>query len=355
MPLDVIEIIFNEAQSQFDNIVCLIDQEPAVVTRDAGTLTVEKSMLNGVHQLSLQFTNDDQCIEISDVKLNGSSFKETLYLSYTQQPDQLPLQPSTSLQGTQQKWILPFGTPMGFWISLAQKKFANGEFGKNLYEKYNIMYPEILKLSDRFPSAVKSFYEQDFDFIVTARDEDLWKLPVYPLKNLHIDSKLMQSAHEEILLKYQRILPVAGQDHDEKQPANWTKFWVGDESPTVDLNTVVTKNEMPFTCALVDALGLTNLVSIYLGVLQPGGYIKPHMDNHPDFIKSRQGQCYVYLPLNWQPGNHFKVLGGPIFNDPIPYCVNNQGYVHCVVNDSDLPRTVIAVWADANSNLSLIK
>jgi hypothetical protein len=353
---DILEIVFDESKSSFDDIVCLIDRQSTVMTRESGKLVITGTIPVGVHQLSLQLVNESQYIEIVDVILNDASVRQMLYLSYSQIDDAPRVQPCTTLTNTKQKWIIPFANPMSFWFSLVYKNITNEEFGKDLGELYYIFYPEVTKLSDRFPQIVKTFFEQNFDFIAVNRNNPRGLLPFIPI-NKTPSPELTQNAHNEIMSKLEwvqkNVMDYGAQQQmynlKEKYTSNWSKFWL-----LRDKQSQIPRSEFPDVYQLIDSFGFKNISNIYVGVLPSGSYLAPHVDDRWKSPDLNNKYFYIYIPVNWAPGNYFKFSGGPTLTKARPYIINNKDYVHSVVNDSDETRTVVGVWVDRNSNFSLL-
>jgi hypothetical protein len=83
---------------------------------------------------------------------------------------------------------------------------------------------------------------------------------------------------------------------------------------------------------------------VIVTVMKPGAYVSPHRD----ISFSISPLNYVWIPLNYPKGSHFGVF--PKGEIPIKlgsvYLLNQENFPHCVANESDELRYVLAGWLD---------
>ena len=115
----------------------------------------------GFHQLKITARTDER-ITIEKVLVNDCDCRKLLYLSWATNSNQHKFQPCTELWEQNMSWILPFVLPLSNWIVLAEKKFKNTEFGKNLFQNYICYYPESNQLDNSMPGVIKDFYQCNF-------------------------------------------------------------------------------------------------------------------------------------------------------------------------------------------------
>jgi hypothetical protein len=268
-------------------------------------------------------------------------------------------QPATVLWENTQTWTLPFGNPVSYWHTLVYSKLPNGVFGTDLSKKYIIYYPETMILPDKFPPLVHSYFAQDFDFVVLPKDIDKRKLPYSDINKGAPDVEILQAAEKEVLDNLQWIRDHSdnqphGQQHynnKESIPSQWCKLF-----PMRYDKIFVDRDRLPKVWSLIDSLGLQQIRGIYIGIIPPGSYIAPHIDDHPnDPVKAEiyKNSYLLYLPLSWQSGNYFKFSGAGILTDPKFISICNRDYVHSVVNASTDTRVAMSFWVDCQANPDL--
>lgn len=342
--MDSIRIFFNPNNSNFTTINCLINNQQIDYTIHDNVISIECEIPFGIHSLQIKLTDDNQQLAIQDVSINHASIRMMLYLSYIIDSAGKIQQPMTSLWEKNQTWVLPFGNPVSFWISLVYQKINNGMLGTNLYEKFLIYYPTSLKLPDNYPTVVRTFFEHDFDFVVLPKDTPIKKLPLVPAE-LDIDLSLIESAAKEAEENRYWLGALAADirqsAYDENDNWDQSKKWtrVHLYGPNKDI-----LDQLPNIKKLIENLDF-NIYSVNLGILPPGGSIAPHSDftTYSDSNYDHEIDLYLYVPLNWPVGSFMKMNGAGIISDNTPHFVNVVDYTHSLVNNSQEYRTILGV------------
>lgn len=340
--MDTIELCINTQDSNFNKLECTIDQHPVEYTRTADKVVINTDMAFGIHQLRVKLVDTNERISIADVRLNGAGIRMLIYLSYIETASAEKLQPATVLWDNSQTWVLPIGNPVSSWISLVYQKINNSNFGKNLYEKFHIYYPESMTIPAEYPTVVKTFFQHDFDFVCLPKDTAKHNLPFYPC-DVKIDPELLQAAAREVAEKRSFIVdnqqPIIQSEYNDREDWDKEKSWIRIFLLIDD--PVFTKDTLPNLWALIDSIDLKGKYRILLGILPPGGAIAPHCDrvnNKPVDYR------YLYVPLNWPPGNYFKFNGAGIIDSAQANYVNIWDYTHSVINTSNQDRAVIGIY-----------
>lgn len=83
---------------------------------------------------------------------------------------------------------------------------------------------------------------------------------------------------------------------------------------------------------------------IIVTVMKPGGYVSPHRD----IAFSKTPLNYCWIPLNYPKDANFGVFpyGKVEVNLGSVYLLNQENFPHCVANNSDEYRYVLAGWLD---------
>ena len=352
--MTTIHLFFKE--SEFTKLNVCINNEVVEYVVQNNTIVVEKDIEFGVHQMSVSIIQG-QRLDITDVQIDGASLRMLIYLSYVDQGQQR-MQPATVIWETDQIWRLPFGNPVSFWIELVYKKLNNGEFGKNLFDKYHFYYPDSVELDNTFPSVVQSFFKHNFDFVCVEKTTPVSKLPYHPV-NLIINDEKKQLAISEINCQREWIQEqehfVAQSQYNKTEPNhNLSKEWV--RLYLINGKTVIDPTKFPAVYDFVNSMGLTDIKLMYIGILPSGGYITPHKDRSISTTYDNDLHYNLYVPLTWEPGNYFKFNGTGIMCDSQPFLMNNLDYVHCLVNTSDSKqdRIILGIRLSIKNNPNLI-
>lgn len=355
--MTTIEIFHTE--SNFESLTIKIDNiEIDDYTVSPDKITINCNLAFGVHLIKLKL-DQGQLINITDVKVDGASVRMMLYMSYIETGTGNKLQPATTLWENTQTWVLPFGNPISFWQSLVYNKLSNGDFGKNLEEKYYIYYPESIDIGNKFPMVVQSFFKHDFDFVCIPRSTPISQLPYYPV-NLTVDSTLLESAVNEINLKrswivqHKHFVPQSIYSYTESPTQttelDWIRLYlIKEKNPEVD------PADFPQLFKFINSLNLTDIKSMFIGILPVGGSIAPHKDRTGPLPCDYNDHYYVYIPLVWANGNYFKINGAGVLRSNQPCMINHMDYVHSLINDSNEERIVVGIRVGAKNNSNLIK
>lgn len=318
----------------------------------------------GIRMLTVEMLEPGR-VEIVDVKINGSSVRHLLYLSWTSDVVQ-KWQPCTALWEQNQTWHLPFGTPVSWWIDCVLEKIPQHMMGQDLSQYWDIMYPKRINLPSTFPPVVRDFFAKDFSFTAVAKNSD----PVdRPWRELAIDpAEVTAIANQSMTLwKQGQFDSVIKREFDQDQynrvddPA-----WTAGRWEICKLLKWNSQTHMAEPAIDTDLLPeffdwikkFTHVHHAQINFLQPNSYIAPHRDFGPgDLLPDAppRGCTQCYIPLQWQPGSYLKLAGAGILDTSRAWAINNADFTHSVVNTSNTVRSVLIVRADMQHNQHLLK
>ena len=350
--LTKIELKINAADSDFKDLDICINEQQVEYSVYNNSVLISCNLDMGIHQLSVQLINGTR-INIDDVRINSASLRHTIYLSYIQTASGDKLNPSTVLWDNSQKWILPFGNPVSYWISLTTSKIQPGDWGKNLYEIYNIIYPSKIKIRSEFPQVVKDFFEHNFDFYCKSAGSVNF-LPQCK-SNLDISGYDIQALSDEIESNYQWFVEnqrkVAQKYYNDREwPDNYAN-WL---SVTIYKDGKFVNDKLPLLQSFVKNLPINNIQTVFVGILEPGAAVAPHCDKSPNHVPGKEGCNRLYIPLKWSPKNYLKFASGGLIDSAVPYIINNTDHVHALINASDQNRIILSIILDPEQNLHLL-
>ena len=335
----------NPAESDFNSLYISINNQPVEYLLTNHTIEIAIDLDMGIHQLSVRL-HDGSRLTIDDVIINHSGVRQTLYLSYIKTSTGQFLQPATVLWDKTQEWILPFGNPVSFWLTLVNSKVPAGELGSDLFEKYNIQYPCKIKLQIPCLPLVKDFFEHNFDFFFKPKED----LHLLSQRKINLDMSLydVQSVVNEIEKNWQYIstnqrIPAQEQYNSKELPtgsARWMHIQlIQDGNWTTHIHT------LPLLQDLIQKLPVSNIKKSFLNILPPGAIIAPHIDN----VMSNANQLgqfgcnTLYIPLSWPSGNYFKFATGGLIDSDSPWMINTGDHTHALINQSDQNRLVLTL------------
>lgn len=297
----------------------------------------------GCHILRLQ-SNTTERIEITNISINGSSLRQTLYFGYMLREGK-KTQPATVFYDKDCVIEIPFINPVSTWISVLNRKLFPGELGTNLQEKYNIYFPERTEVNS-IP-IVCDFFRYDFDFTMIPKHGITSENAPYELYDIDTPVELYQEIYDALdLLKCDTAQKQYNQLDDEA--FNTDMHWF-----TMNLvrkgQAVFDMSKIPKTNDFLNRLPM-HKDAVTISVTPPGGYSAPHIDRRPaDAPKEFIGCKQLYLPLNYPKGALVKMQNiGILPNAPVVF--NPQSYTHSVVNPSAHYRIVLSIIFDYRSN-----
>lgn len=355
---DIIKVYFN-TELEFTDLLISVNKTAVNYQRSDDHLVVTVQQHLGVNILRIQLKESDQQFEVKNVKINDCSLRMCLYLSYTERHNQIS-QPDTVIKDTEQTWVLPYGSPISFWLSLVPKKFRNSEFGKNLYDKYLIYYPEPHSVPNSFPRLIQDYFNYDFDFTVVNRSTAQWAdIPYLPLLVRPDPSK----AYEEIIANldfFYKNKTVAGQlkynqaDNTDLDPDHWAVWWFGRGKNYKD-----DLDELPEFRKFVTDLNIQGtMVTGFIAFTKPGSFASPHVDDifldREDYQKV-SGCAQLYIPISPRCDDAEIKLAGVGILPHEPLVFNNDRFIHGVYNNSNKLRIFLSLRVDPNLNQHLFR
>lgn len=342
-----------------DDFSIAIDESPVAFELVQRQAIVAQPGSGFLHKLKLVNVIGKR-FRIEQVQVGACDLRKLIYLSWVQNPQGEIFQPATELWEAQQVWTLPFAYPLSGWLEQVEKKITNDLFGQNLQSLFDCYYPQSVQLDpEKFPQMIRDFYEHNFSFTVLDRTQpDLLQLP-YMVYTHAIDPALVAQARQEVEhnldyvmangLSYGQYQANQAEYSFESNTACWRIIWL-----SKDKKTTAAAELFPAVNRLVESQGLDHWY-VFVGVLPPGGFIYPHLDF--DTVKASseaysayQGCTQLYIPLSWPAGNLIKFAGAGVvsLHDGQAMVINNDNYVHSVVNDSDQTRIVLSIRSHQN-------
>jgi hypothetical protein len=330
----------------------------------------------GINSLSLELLNDiDNAIKLVDVVISGVNLRQTMYLAYSTHANGDNFC-NTWLTNSTKQLTLPFGNPVSYWLAECSKKLPNKSYGTNLYERYDIYYPQSVKIKDSFPKLMQDFMQYDFGFTLIDKLEPIKGnklVPWLPIKFDYDELALFEEFVNNIdLIKNNYYEPKQNQynSKESKNIPNWIVAMAVHSNTSKNIKTETNdglveeldRQRLPLFYNLLDRIRAMNIkiLHAFIGVVEPGSYVAPHCDDFYKYepqYKTTAGVAQFFIPLGWKPGNLFKFNNvGMIPWENGPYLVNNSDFMHGSVNDTPYARFTIGVYCEfTDDNIQQLK
>ena len=353
-----IKITFDQALLP-DDFSIVIDESPVAFELEQQQVRITCAHSGFLHQLKLTNISGKR-FRIEQVQVGACDLRKLIYLSWIQNQNGQLFQPATELWEAQQVWTLPFAYPLSGWLEQVEKKITNDLFGQNLQGLFDCYYPQSVQLdAQKFPQMIRDFYEHNFSFtVLDPKQPDLLRLP-YMTYDHPVDPDLVAQARHEVEhnldyvmangLSYGQYQANLTEYSFESNSACWRIIWLQKDKKTTSAAEL-----FPAVNRLVESQGLDHWY-VFVGVLPPGGFIYPHLDFDTAKASSQayseyQGCTQLYIPLSWPAGNLIKFAGAGVLSldSGQAMVINNDNYVHSVVNDSDQNRIVLSIRSHQN-------
>jgi len=329
--MDAIQIIV-ESESNNLNIRSKINGcEVPLVVKD-NILEIKLDLAKGINTLTLISESND-VVKITDIVLNNVSARQSLYLAYTNNKS------NTWLTHESKEIHIPFGNPMGWWLGEVINKIPNKMFGKNLYESFDIYYPEPVKLANIHPLLIKEFIETNFGFHVVPKNTDLLS-PDRPWTKINIE-------YDQDGIKQELDDNLNSIREENPQGDNWQVCYL---TTPEGINPIL--NKLPKIQTLINDLkGMgIKIMHSFVGTVDNNNYVYPHADDfykHDERYEGMSGCQQFFFPIGWKHGNYFKFQNvGFVPYDQGALLINPGNFAHGSVNTSGEMRFTLGMYCD---------
>lgn len=192
---DSIVMLCSGHESEKDLNITL-DGKPIDYNLDPAGISINPGISTGLHEIRL--TGVKNRLVINKILVQGADLRKLLYFSHCRDTSGATWSPCTELWKQDMTWILRFGAPVSYWISLTDRKIKNGSWGQDLDASYDIWWPKSLELTQEFPGVICDFFKYNFDF--TAIDKSLGINPTAPyyLYTKSIDPRVLEGMAQEV-------------------------------------------------------------------------------------------------------------------------------------------------------------
>ena len=336
----------------------LLDSKQIEFTQNNNSIVIPCDLTQGFHLLTIQLVdyNVGDLIIFKSAELDGVDFKHTFYTMFANPS----MRQTTCLSSEYKLLSLPFMNPLAWWFSSCASKIPSKYYGGGLYEELSVYYPQSTEPNDSYPKLIKDYFKENMDFYVHPRytfDEAYFKHDVpyvlvgdkivyneLALFNEFTDNlEFLKSNSADYLTKDSK------QNNGTQGTCLITVINVRTDGSAYDLDKSFhfNKERFPALYEFFKNLPIEDVAHAFVGILAPGHSIMPHVDSYVGFesvLENYQGCNKLYIPINFKPGNYFKIANvGNIPTDQGPILVNTQDFVHGLFNDSGEYRFAIGI------------
>lgn len=270
--------------------------------------------------------------EIFTISVNGVDIEYLIYTGYFENYKKEKFQPATAVwePGEFKIWLHP---NLGFYKCSVFEQISNGDYGKNLFEKYMLTVDQSTKID-------QSIYPQDVsEFFQHAYGPRWWNQNDITLPYKTLDKNKFSDIDKDLLIK--QIKDIA-KFHEIKNKS-WEGFSLKEKSvlplePILKFSGEIKK--------IIDSVGYTDILDVSLMILHPKSCIRIHVDDHltRDSWKYLSGCRKFYWTLTDSDKVYFKIGQAGLLPLESPTLINSGMHVHSVVNDTDDVRYTVLMY-----------
>jgi hypothetical protein len=246
------------------------------------------------------------------------------------------------------------------FFSFSQNNLPNGYLGKNLFDYFDIFFPESVEICSDHPQILRDYFLHDAHFSIIPQHQILNN------KNIHkpfneIDFHYNQ---ESIFAEIKKNLSSIdfGLDKPHQYDTNkdefkinnpWKKsYFIKSPNTAIDGSNNTTawqerfvwkKQEWPFLFEMLQGLPAENIINGYLAELPNKAFIFPHNDNNNEEYFKKNNISTLYIPLCSPENVFFKFANHGLVNLKKANLIDNKRFSHSVVNDSGFPRYILNI------------
>lgn len=279
--------------------------------------------------------------EINDIKINGNSIDYLKYTGWFENDKNEKFQPATAVwePGNFKIWL---HKNLGFLKHSLYSQISNGDFGKNLFDKYVFTCDWSTKINGNYSQVVKSFFEYPFG-------PKWWKKTDIHRPFIALDKKIFEGIDKQKLIN--EVIEISEYQFQSKSNKDWTKYWLKEKSelPFIDIKQI----QGPEIQKVINLVGYKSILNIEINTLRANSALELHVDDHTGrkswpYIK---GCKQLHWILTEPENNYFKMSEQGIMPGDSPNLINAGMYPHSFINNSNSLRYVLSMHGDLEENI----
>jgi hypothetical protein len=283
------------------------------------------------YKLTVHFLQNK--VEIQDILINKESIKHLIYTGWIVNASGKFFQPATELwePGKFEIWIY---TNLGYFFATTFEQIRNGDFGTNLKDKYLLTVDKPIHLPDTFPESIKSFFS-------TGVGPRFWNK-----QSKLLPYRIVENFQEISQQQMKSIVEQCGTPTYQENHKGWQiTILTGKSFPDTEQE-ILTDYSFKGFGKILKKIGYKEFLALYHNILDPGGYINIHIDDHPGakYEEYIHGPLKFYYAYNCFDKVYFKMNNAGLLPLEKPLFINTADFSHCVVNMGDKQRSSLIVY-----------
>jgi len=280
--------------------------------------------------------------EITDIKINGYSIDYLKYTGWFENDKNEKFQPATAVwePGNFKIWL---HKNVGFLKHSLHTQILNGDFGKNLFEKYVFTCDYSTEINGNYNQSIKSFFEYPFG-------PKWWKKDNIYRPFIELDKNIFKDVDKQKLIN--EVIEISKYQFMDKNNKDWKKYWLKEltELPFVNNNQIQGREIQK----IINLIGYKSIINIQINTLCANSALDLHVDDHitrkswPYFKGCKQ----LHWTLSESENTYFKMAEQGIMPSDGPNLVNAGMHTHSFVNNSNSLRYSLLMYGDLEENIS---
>lgn len=368
--MDNIQIHFENGTQVADfSLEVYLNKIPVPFTVKDNIIIIETELDHGVNFVKLKLLSEfnGESLKMTAFYLNESISRHTLFLTYAEVAG---VKTSSTWLGFYPEITIPFGNPMSWWICECSQKIKYKDFSTNVYQDYEIFYPESLTISNEFPRMMRDWFRYNFKIHVYRKDdlkdfETNRRIPYFKINFDYDNEGLYQELHNNIeaIVHKKRTHKERQDTYNQKDGETLTAYqsvWTvydtvlpcdrGDNLWAWKQTSVPTPEQFPKFHQLLEQITNKGIKIAFVFISQTDGhsFVAPH-GHQEDY-----GFYQLTFPLGWTNDSYFKIDGVGLLPTDSAFVINSSDYLHGTVNPTDKTRYVIGVCCEFQGDYSIL-
>ena len=295
-------------------------------------LDAEIALPDGWYELNVCYV--DTKINISDILINDISIKHILYTGYYIDSQGKIHQPATAVWDRNGCFKIWLHTNIGVLFQRTYDSIRNGDYGKNLFEKYVLTVDRPIEISHRFDSDIQSFF-------ATGDGPNWW--PKNNDKTPWLPVELQDINRDKLLDELHKVLPFEVTKKDGRTRKGLKETYM----PTLPFVEIDSLNS-DLVKKFLKQIGYKRIIDIGVQTLQPGKSIQIHRDDHydSDAYPYIRGCKKFYWSIKNSENVFFKLGKSGLLPLEKPLLTNTIEHSHSVVHQGNKPRIAILIYGE---------
>ena len=283
---------------------------------------------SGWHLLSISSASTDH-LQIKDILIENISIGNMMLIMFLTESKEC-----TFGWVDRRSFSMPLHPNYATFRKVIFSNITQGDFGNQIYQQYDFAFNSKVDLQKSYPKSIVDYFDEEIS--------PVWHKKYSNRSPWFLGPAINRSRLADEINKVKHKFPARKINLDSYR---------GWEDSILKFSSIeeVKQFGLEYFSEILADCRFTELLTVNLGYLPPGGYINTHKDLSSSLKRIRNK---VYIPIDFAPGNYYKFSpGGYVpLEQSHAICLNTDVFLHGVVNDSDSGRLIIGCngYADWN-------